>query len=322
MEKDLISIVVPIYNVEKYLKKCIDSIISQTYTNLEIILIDDGSPDNCGKICDEYAQKDSRIKVIHKENAGVSQARNVGLDNASGKYITFVDSDDYIECEHIENLYNALKENNTQISQCNILKVNDKKEVLEKLGYKESQIKSTKEILKESFGQHWVENAVVWNKIYDKKIFEGIRYPIGKIHEDEFVIYKVLYKVDKIALINEYSYNYRKNKNSIMGRRFNVERFDILNAFEERLKFFQERREVELYQTTMIAYLKKMQEYYLYTKKYIEKSENIQLDLIKKYRKNYKKILKYNTINTIKKIKMLLFYIAPKMYYIIKINSL
>ena len=115
-KNNLISIIVPIYNVEKYLKKCIDSIINQTYKNLEIILVDDGSPDNCGKICDEYAKKDNRIKVIHKENGGVSSARNVGVENATGEYIGFVDSDDYIEKDMYEVLINNLKKENADIS--------------------------------------------------------------------------------------------------------------------------------------------------------------------------------------------------------------
>ena len=109
--EDLISVVVPIYNVENYIKKCVDSILSQTYKNLEIILVDDGSPDNCPQICDEYAQKDNRIKVIHKENGGLSDARNAGIDISKGKFITFIDSDDYIEKDYVEVLYNSIKEN-------------------------------------------------------------------------------------------------------------------------------------------------------------------------------------------------------------------
>ena len=118
MEEELISIIVPVYKVEKYLDKCINSIVSQTYKNLEVILVDDGSPDSCGKMCDEWTKKDTRIKVIHKENGGLSDARNFGLDCAKGKYIQFVDSDDYIEKDMIEFLYKNLKENNADISIC------------------------------------------------------------------------------------------------------------------------------------------------------------------------------------------------------------
>lgn len=117
---ELISVVVPIYNVEKYIEKCIDSIINQTYTNLEIILVDDGSPDKCGKICDEYAKRDKRIKVIHKENGGVSSARNIGLDNLNGEYVTFIDADDYISNNYCEELLNALKTENADCVACRI----------------------------------------------------------------------------------------------------------------------------------------------------------------------------------------------------------
>ena len=120
MDNELISIVIPIYNVEKYIEKCLDSVIKQTYKNIEIILVDDGSPDNCGKICDSYANNDKRIQVIHKENGGLSDARNVGIERANGKYITFVDSDDYIELDYIEYLYTLIKKYNTKISFCKV----------------------------------------------------------------------------------------------------------------------------------------------------------------------------------------------------------
>lgn len=118
--EDLISVIVPVYKVEKYINKCVDSIINQTYTNLEIILVDDGSPDNCGNICDEYAKKDNRIKVVHKENAGVSSARNIGLEKSSGKYITFIDADDYVEKNYCEELLNILKIENADCVACRL----------------------------------------------------------------------------------------------------------------------------------------------------------------------------------------------------------
>ena len=128
MEEDLITIVIPIYKVEKYLDKCIKSVINQTYKNLEIILVDDGSPDNCPKKCDEYEKKDTRIKVIHKENGGLSDARNAGIDIAKGKYITFIDSDDYVSEDYVEYMYNLLKQNNTKMSTCETQVVNIEKE--------------------------------------------------------------------------------------------------------------------------------------------------------------------------------------------------
>lgn len=133
MKEDLISIIVPVYKVENYLSKCLDSMICQTYKNIEIILVDDGSPDNSGKICDDYAKKDSRIKVIHKENGGLSDARNAGLKIATGKYIGFVDSDDYISVEMYEKLYNQAKKEDADIACCNYYRVKMEKNLIKEL---------------------------------------------------------------------------------------------------------------------------------------------------------------------------------------------
>lgn len=316
--EDLISVVIPIYNVEKYLKKCVESILKQTYENIEIILVDDGSLDNCGNICEEFANIDNRIKVIHKKNGGLSDARNHGIKIAKGKYITFVDSDDYVEKTYIEKLYNAIKINGTKISQCNILIVNDNEKVLEKLGYSSKLIKYGKDMIIDFYGQHGIENIVVWNKMYLIDLFKNLKYPKGKIHEDEFITYKILYNTDKIAIIDDYLYNYRQNNNSIMGKKFNIKRLAILEALEERLEFFFDREDEQLYKLTLMAYLQKIRESYINTKKYISNSKSIQIDLIKKYRNTYKAILKFKDIKKELGLKMFLFYILPELYYKIK----
>lgn len=314
----LISIVIPVYNVEKYLEECLNSVINQTYSNIEIILVDDGSPDGCGKICDKYANEDNRIKVIHKKNGGLSDARNYGIDAASGEYITFIDSDDYVDSGYIEKLYSAIKVNNTKISQCGILKINNQKEVLEKLGYLENEVKTGKDMIKDIYNRHWGENIVVWNKMYSIELFKDFRYPVGKIHEDEYITYKILYYTDKIAVIDEYLYNYRQTDNSITGKKFNVKRLDILEALEERMDFFRENNESELCENTLKVYLETIRRYYIETKLNIKKSSQIQRELIKKYRSNYTKLLKIKDINKFEKIKMFVFYVFPEIYYKIK----
>ena len=218
MNNDLISIVVPIYNVENYLNECIESLIKQTYKNIEIILVDDGSSDNCSNICEEYAKKDTRIKVIHKEHGGPSEARNYGIDIATGTYMVFVDSDDYVDVKYVEMLYNAIKTNNTKVSQCNFWKINDKGEFIEKVGYLDNQIKNGKDMIMDLYNGYSIVNIVAWNKMYAIELFDNLRYPVGKIHEDEYITYKIFYNTDKIAVINEYLYNYRQNENSITGR--------------------------------------------------------------------------------------------------------
>lgn len=178
--QELISVIIPIYNVEKYLKKCIDSIINQTYKNLEIILVDDGSPDNCGKICDEYAKKDQRIRVIHKKNGGLSDARNAGIDIAKGKYIAFVDSDDYVEKEYIEIMYKELKKNNVKIVQCGINKISDNEEIIDNYGYLKDELINSQRIMEEKYTKYPISNVVAWNKLYDIDLFKNIRYPVRK----------------------------------------------------------------------------------------------------------------------------------------------
>ena len=197
--EDLISIIVPVYNVEKYIKKCIDSIINQTYKNLEIILVDDGSPDNCGKICDEYAEKDKRIKVIHKENGGLSDARNAGIKIARGCYIGFVDSDDWIDKNMYEKLYKTLKEKDADIACCKLIRY---KNTIEKISKKfDGRIVEydQRQYIKKFFkidSQECVYYA--WNKLYKRQVIDKEQYPIGLTSEDVVGTYKALLKCKKI----------------------------------------------------------------------------------------------------------------------------
>ena len=201
MEKDLISVIVPVYKVEKYLEKCIESIIKQTHTNLQIILVNDGSPDNCGKICDEYAKKDSRIEVIHKINGGLSDARNVGINRANGRYIGFVDSDDYIKEDMYEKLINLIKEYDADISICNLYDVIDGKKYVRnnENGIQEySRLEILKEVLLDKNIQSYA-----WNKLYKKELFDEIKYPIGKKYEDIGTTFYVFEKCNKIVVTSK-----------------------------------------------------------------------------------------------------------------------
>lgn len=236
---DKISIVVPIYNIEDCLIPCIESIINQTYTNLEIILVDDGSPDNCGEICDEYAKKDNRIKVIHKKNGGLSDARNAGIDAATGEYLGFVDGDDTIEPRMYEELYDNLKKNDAEISLCNFRLVGGREYINNHIGIRD-EVLSGKDILFKkrlvlySFG--W---AVVWNKLYRREIFQTLRFPVGKVHEDEFVLHKVFWDVKKVACTSHIGYNYIQRNTSISNS-YNVGRLDACEAQVERGDFYKD----------------------------------------------------------------------------------
>ena len=204
--KDLISVIIPAYNVEKYITRCMESLINQTYTNLEIILVDDGSTDNTSQICDKYAQKDDRIKVIHKQNGGQSEARNQALDIATGKYITFLDSDDYLSEDYIEYMYKLLKNNNADISVCGVQIVNFEDKQY-KIDETEVKIYNTEEALENMLYSEGIEVAV-YSKLYPKQYFDDIRFPVGEKYEDIAVIALLMNKAKKIVYGKKKCYFY------------------------------------------------------------------------------------------------------------------
>lgn len=222
---DKISVIVPVYNVEKYLDKCIDSIVNQTYKNLEIILVDDGSPDNCPQMCDAWAEKDSRIKVIHKSNGGLSSARNAGLDVSTGQYIVFVDSDDYISSLYCEKLYKALIDNSADLSICGVKKIYPDSKDGEVSNIQDENLTQDEFFDKmEGFcGWCWV---VAWNKLYSRKLFSEIRYPEGKLYEDDWIIHDIIYNCKKISTVSEALYYYVQRENSIISGKYSIENLD------------------------------------------------------------------------------------------------
>lgn len=217
----LISVIVPVYNVEEYIERCIESIIKQTYNNIEIILIDDGSKDKSNEICDIYAQKDKRIKVIHKENEGVSKARNVGLDIAKGEYIVFIDSDDYVETNYINTLYELSLENNSDITICGVKDENINGNILnESKDTTKKMLK--KETLKELLNEEYF-NCVCWAKIYKKKIIGNVRFNENmKIAEDFDFLYKIIDNVNIVYLdTTKKLYHYLSRNGSAIRSGFN-----------------------------------------------------------------------------------------------------
>ncbi|WP_022772809.1 glycosyltransferase family 2 protein [Butyrivibrio sp. AE2015] len=228
----LISVIVPIYNVEKYLEKCIYSITNQTYKNLEIILVNDGSTDNCSTIIDSFIKLDNRIKYFFQENAGLSAARNTGIENASGDYYLFIDSDDYIHPRMVEILYNNLKEYNADISICDLHWIEEGESVGEYVD-NNPMVYSGKDVLRKLIGDDLI-SVVAWNKLYKKEIFEEIRYPVGRIHEDEFVIHRILAKCHKSVYTDAKLYFYIKRKGSIVSTQSSKSLGDGFLAFCER----------------------------------------------------------------------------------------
>ena len=214
IKNEKVSVIVPVYNVEKYLKRCLDSIIDQTYSNIEIILIDDGSTDNSGTICDRYTKNDKRIIVIHKENGGLSSARNAGIEIATGKYLCFIDSDDYIENDMIEYLYCGIKKYDVDIATCGFSNIysTGRKECI--TIPKEDIIYSKKDALDIHLLSGYIDD-ITCNKMFKKKLYENIRYPEGYLYEDMITTYKLINKANKVALRPNSKYNYCKRNDSI-----------------------------------------------------------------------------------------------------------
>lgn len=225
-----ISIIVPVYKVEKYLEKCVDSILAQTFTDFELILVDDGSPDRSGAMCDEYAQKDSRVRVIHKENGGLSSARNAGIDVAKGRYLGFVDSDDYIAADMYELLYQEITQSQADLAICGIYDVYEGKPP--KIKKKIHEVVSPEEALLLIL-QGNIISVHAYNKLYKKNLFDEIRYPIGKYHEDSFIIVDVLDKCNKVAINSSQKYYYFHREGSITTESFSEKQFEFIEAWEK-----------------------------------------------------------------------------------------
>lgn len=234
----LISVIVPVYKVEPYLSRCIDSILTQTFTDFELILIDDGSPDNCRKICDKYAKKDKRIQVIHKENGGLSSARNAGIDwvfaNSDSQWLTFIDSDDWIHPQYLELLLFGATSTNTDICVCEYTKTTEFSD-FENFNNANTQKTSPEKI----FVNHNVVAIIACCKLYKKSCFENIRYPLGKINEDQYTTYKILFEKKLISYLKVPLYYYYTNPDSIMNSTWSPQRLDAIGAFEEQIAYFQ-----------------------------------------------------------------------------------
>ena len=238
-----ISVIVPIYKVEAYLDKCVQSIVDQTYTNLEIILVDDGSPDRCGQMCDAWAAEDSRIRVVHKENGGLSDARNAGLAVATGQLISFIDSDDWIDPEFLQTLYDALRQNDAQIAECGIRLVDEEGCVLSQRGPGNSETVGKIETLRRLVLEAGVFQTV-WNKLYRRSVIGDILFEKGKCNEDDFWTYQIFDRMERLTLVDRPMLNYLQRGGSIMGQGYSLKRLDGLEARYLRWQYLQKHEEL------------------------------------------------------------------------------
>lgn len=305
MKTEKVSVIVPIYKVEKYLNKCIQSIVNQTYDNLEILLIDDGSPDNCPKICDEWAEKDKRIKVFHKKNGGLSDARNFGIIKATGTYIYFIDSDDYIHEEMIATLYNDIIETHSDMSCVNYLKVTENQENIKLVLESEREILSPLEAHKLSFSTTKFGNYV-WNKLYKKELFDNIQFPISKKMEDLAIMYLLIDKCKQICFNNVSLYFYVQREGSILSNPNSSLMFDKMEFTIQKYVFLKNKYDF-IYENELVT-LASALDCYPYLDGDLKKKCN---DLIKNISAN-KMIIKGLSRN--RKIKLFIYKINSKLY--------
>ena len=230
-QSELISVIVPAYGVEKYIGKCLDSIIAQTYKNLEIIVIDDGSPDRSGRIAEEYAERDKRICVYHKENGGLSDARNFGIKKARGAYITCIDSDDFVDNDYVEYLYHTLKQYSARISFCQHRVIFPSGEIEDYGQQGSSQVPARKCLERIMYDD--VLNTSAWAKLYEKSLFSGVQYPKGMLFEDIGTTYKLIIEAGKTAVGFESKYNYALRKKSIVYSGFEPKKLDLLTMTDQ-----------------------------------------------------------------------------------------
>ena len=237
----LVSIIVPIYNVQDRLDRCVESLVGQTYRNLQILLVNDGSPDDCPKLCDEWASKDGRINVIHKPNGGLSSARNAGLEVASGDCIAFVDSDDYVEPDYVQTMLEAMVQHEADMVVSSVFVESAQGEPLQDYGRYaltdggDEQELTARECME--LGINKLMYVVAWNKLYRRSIWEDLRYPEGKLHEDEFVFHRVVGGCNRIVALRKKLYHYVQNDHSIMGSKYTVRNLDRLEAWLNRIEY-------------------------------------------------------------------------------------
>lgn len=231
---DLISVIIPVYNVEKYLERCIESVLTQSYKNLEIILVDDGSTDASGNMCDKYAENDKRIRVIHKENGGLSSARNAALDIMTGKYVTFVDSDDFVTEYYVENLYFGIKKTNADMSMSGFVNwyENDDIPKSEQAAEKNIETLTFTQCAKKVLYQDFLE-VFAPAKLYTSEIFANLRYPMGRLYEDVPITWNSIKKCKTFAVVNKSDYIYLQRESGIQRMKFSERKFDLIKHWND-----------------------------------------------------------------------------------------
>lgn len=311
----LISVIIPVYNAEKYLRRCLDSVVAQTYRNLEIICVDDGSVDESGKICDQYAVRDARIKVVHQENQGLSAARNRGLDLAEGEYIAFVDSDDYILEDMYKKMLDKLLNYNVDLCMCQWqYEFSDGRQVVKRENIAPTIYgrKTSLEFARFLYMGNYENGVAVaaWNKLYRRALLDKIRFE-GRIHEDEAFSGRIMAKNISVYVMEEQFYVYAQNGDSLTNKPFSTNKFFFLDALAERRELF--KSDAFICQETELLYCNMYIEYCLRARK-----DGVAISHPEKYRQIFRKMFsslrREGKANIKFRLRMMLFSFSPSLY--------
>ena len=311
---DKISVIIPVYNVENYLDECLTSVVNQTYKNLEVILVDDGSPDNCPQKCDEWARKDERIIVIHKENGGLSSARNAALDVMTGDYFVFIDSDDYVDLDYVQVLHNGILQTGADVSICSHIRFKEPITNQKRIGDYEKM--TGYEAFHNLVWWH-KDYAVAWGKLYKTSIFGKFRFLVGKNNEDEFYINDIYHNAKIVVHNDSELYFYRITPNSIITKPFTISKMTEIECLEYRDRFFVEHGYIKFLKQTRLGILRKTAGMYKLAKDAGYKKE------AKYLRKKFKIWFKIDKkeLSRVDKLVLGLFRLNPNLYFLIyKIN--
>ena len=306
MTEPRVTVIVPIYRVEEYLPACLDSILSQTMQNFELILVDDGSPDNCGAICDEYAVRDSRVRVIHQENAGLSAARNAGMDAACGEHISFVDGDDMIAPRFLE----CLLKPGTDIAQCGVAA--NSEQLAESPAF---EIVAAREMSLRMYGNDCLPYVIVCNKLWRRDILKGLRFPVGSWYEDEAFVWKVYEAAGSFTVTDAALYYYRQRDDSFMNQHFTPQRLDAVKVLQERAEHYKAIGDEELLMMTQAALCHKLRGYMPAIRRTLPRE-------VGRYRalmlQCYRDVMRSRSSGIIKKLGLSLQMVSPALYRVLK----
>ena len=309
--RELISVIIPVYRVEEYLSRCVDSVLAQTYENMEVILVDDGSPDGCPAICDAYAALDSRVRVLHQKNTGLSGARNAGIDASHGKWLAFVDSDDYLAPRFLERLYEVCVDTGSDLGVCRWEYV--KGEPIPERGSGGVRVYTGREMLANLYTPDGAYFVVAWNKLYRRELFREIRYPLGRIHEDEATTYRIYDQVERAVYVDCSLYGYFVTPASIT-RGFNPKRMDWVYAVAERMDFFERKGYRELMVPGLQAFADGSIDIYFGLRDFLPGSEKQQEEIRAYIRQGLKRVRSYGRFPLRTEIGYRMFLACPAIY--------